>query len=217
MTPDQIDCLELDPAIKKTFDVPQIIQFREQGEAAESRFQEVRAEIRTSKDVHLNFVPFPNAQEGVRRLNEEFGGVHYYTVRPREVINPTVQWLESQGFPSPQEVVICTSARDKVFKMVRDWTLARGDSGVNVMTDERRVVVVDDNFAAMIFEAEKLAARYSVMRRALSGLTVVVFGIDEKEKEIVLEENMLSDYVRSHALSSWDPAAVEDLIGKLKK
>lgn len=219
MTQKELDALDPEITFRKTFDVPQIKQFREKGEDAERRFQEVRGGIRLSKEVHSNFSALPDSQQGVKKLHEEFGSLYYYTGRTREVINPTTSWLESQDFPRPQEVIICASARDKIFKVLRDWILTRGDSGINYLTDDRRVVVIDDNFSALISEAEKLWARYSVMRRAMSGLVLVCFGVNEEQKAEILDENFLSEHVpvRTFALQSWSSQHVKELIGKLKK
>lgn len=209
MTQEEIDGLEQNPEIKKTFDVPQIIALRAQGEDAEIRFQEVRASIRTSDDVHRNLTPIPGSQEGVEMIREVYGDVRYYSVRPKEVENPTRWWLTEHNFPNPGNLVICTSPQDKMFKILRDHVLKRGDSGVNV-PENTTAVLWDDSYKELIAAAGRLAEQYSVIRRALGGLVVVGFGADVNTQHGEPKVRVINQ-------PRWGSLQVSQTIGALKR
>ena len=164
MTVKQIN--EADKKYKKTFDVPQIIRYRQQNPQAEQNFQAVRNKIRTSKQVHLDFSPLPQAIDGINSLLKygfKFGG--YYSVRPPTVFSTTKRWLKQHNFPNPNNVTICQDPQDKLSKILSDWQLFNG-----------KIVLIDDG-AAELFSLINTQPKFKQLKKSL---ILVNFGSKQK-------------------------------------
>lgn len=183
-----------------TFGVPEIINYRQQGEAAEVKFQAVRREIRTSPEVHLAFQALPGSVEGVQELLE-VGDVSYYTVRPHEVDGATKEWLAQQGFPNPNEVVICDSPTDKLTRILTDKILSKPEA------ERGPVILVDDRYAELAEAAQQL--QDPELKGALRNLVLVGFTLTN---EALREGSFYPETgLRTLALPSWQKPDVEAL------
>lgn len=206
MTPD--DILAADRTFLKTFDVPQIAGFRTSGTDSERRFQEVRATIRTSNQVHMDLTTLPGAQEGVVQLLQDqsiiFGG--YYTVRPREIEGTTKKWLVEHGFPLPNSVTICENHLDKLTRILNDHILNRSQN-------TGKVVLIDDSEKGLIEAAQQLVNSDQNMVDPMRQLVVVGFGLPA---DTLLEGTIRPDIgLHVMRLPSWQPDEVDDLRARL--
>lgn len=213
MTPDQINEADLHHA--KTFDVPQIKEYRERGRVEESLFQEVRNAIRTSPEVHLNCSPLPFATEAVRFLTADktiaFKG--YYTIRPKEVRNATQKWLKKNNFPQPNRTIICDTHEDKLKKIILDSLFYGHKSQLN----NTKVVVIDDSFKQLIEAASNLVDKSKTWKSLVKSVVIVGFGINQANKHKLLEGVIYPDLgLQTLSLPSWEQSNVEQLISTLK-
>ena len=205
------DAIAQTASYPRTFDVPQILKFRNQVTAdgqpdevrtkkAERIFQKVRAEIRTSPEVHLAFQALPGSVEGVRQLLE-IGGVSYYTVRPHEVNGATKEWLAQQGFPNPEEVVICDSPADKLTRILNDRILSKPEA------ERGPVILIDDRYEELAEAAQQL--QDPELKGALRNLVLVGFTLTN---EALWQGSFYPGTgLRTLALPSWQRPDVEAL------
>lgn len=205
MTPEEIRQTDNFP---KTFDVPQIIEFRGKGERQEEEFQRVRSEIRTSEPVHLALTELPGSVDGVLNLlnggsQVVFGG--YYSVRPTEIENATKQWLKMKNFPNPENVTICNDPKDKLTRIINNHL------GINANGDT--VILIDDSLRDLTEAAKTIVGEDPNKRKAMERLIVVGFGQTES-KRVELEGSFHPQTgLRTLALPSWHT----DNISGLKK
>jgi hypothetical protein len=200
MAADEIDAL--DGQFGKTFDVPQIQKYRDVNEEG---FQQVRSEIRTSKQVHLDFKTLPGSIKGALALVQT-ASVSYYSVRPIEVEVATKEWLKKHGFPNPEEVVICDSHEDKLRKIAADH-LAK--------EPEKTVLLIDDSFKQLADAAGKITDEEPEMKVQFSRLVLVGFGVDHHG--IQLEEIFyLKSGIRTIALPSWESEHLKRLTNEIQ-
>lgn len=210
---------------KKTFDVPQVIGFRGQGEKAEKRFQEVRAEIRTSHGVHLAFNELPFSVEGARRLLSDvqdpeeqrlvFGG--YYTVRPNELEATTQEWLAQRKFPFPEHVVICKDHADKLGRIFQDYMQPRTQEEGKTANTPTTVVLVDDSIKELAEAAKRMVAENPDMKGFMERLVLVGFGQMESQTAEVEGTFYPATGLRTLALPSWESQHVSHLRKTLKE
>jgi hypothetical protein len=88
----------------------------------------------------LSMLPLQDAVTGVSKL-ASICEICYYTARyspivaqQQEIASATKQWLERQGFPSPDNVVFCESVADKLIKLA-DYVEA--SSQATILIDDR--------------------------------------------------------------------------------
>jgi len=207
MTDTQVAATETYP---KTFDVPQILKWRAQGETAERIFQEARAEIRTSDKVHLDFNELPGSVAGAMAL-AVLGDVSYYTVRTPQVERTTKDWLNNKGFPNPEVVVICSDPKDKLRKVIADKLIPSYDiSGDEMPT----VIIVDDSFAQLVKAADEIVTEDPTMRQHVERIILVGFGLPREEIQLRGEFYPKSG-LRTLALPDWQRENVDNLISTL--
>lgn len=180
----------------KTFDVPQIIKARSEDEP---RFQEARAEVRNSPEMHLALTELPFSSDQVRALldNRECIQGGYYTVRPTEVEEATKQWLKNKDFPDSERVLICKDPKDKLEKILVDH-VPDGDG-------EASVILIDDSLPDLEVAARELVAERPELRGKFAQLVVVGFG-HEREGSIDFVSGL-----RTFTLPSWESEHVERL------
>jgi len=206
MSPTEI--LEADSKYALTFDVPQIQNVRQINEEG---FQRIRAQIRTSPEVHLNLTPIAGSQAGVETISNSFIHAGYYTVRPAEVEQASHQWLRTNNFPEPDKVVICETPLDKLRKILHDHILTDDFQLKNDMTN---VILIDDGLPKLIEAAKILTKEDERYKLGLQRLIIVGFG---NQKEKALEGTIIPDInLRALRLSSWDTNEVSGLIARLK-
>lgn len=203
MTQERIQACETYP---KTFDVPELARFQEKGTPENARFEEVRAMIRTSSEVHLALTPIESSINGSRRLvteGAEFAG--YYTFRPSELRDCTPQWLKEKGFHNPGKVVMCTATRDKWPLLIKHYLAGDG------LDNSTQVVLVDDSVKELTQYAGEIALEEE-SREALRCLTLVGFG--RNAAEFVAKEGEgfeRQTNMRLLALPSWSDGDVDRL------
>lgn len=199
MTADQIR--ESD-GYAKTFDVPQIVSFRNGGNGAEeAMFQQVRSEIRTSSEVHLDLRELPGSVDGARSL-VGLGDISYYTVRPPEVEDATKQWLANKGFPDPEHVVICSSPKDKLERIIADKLVGQENDG-----ELPTVVLIDDSYKQLAEAATEIVQTDPDMRKYMERIVLVGFGLQSPTAEMEGSFYPQSG-LRTIALPSWEQAGV---------
>lgn len=154
--------------------------------------------------VYDDFVPLPNSKDGVNALSKvaKFGG--YYTVRPPELKQQGTNWLTRYQFPDPENVHICVNHEDKVRQILNDFLLNQDD------TNNRNVVLIDDNLDPLLTAAEKLVAQDPPLKQATEKLILVGFG---KNHQDMLQGGVhLSTGIRTFSLASWEAQNTRDLI-----
>ena len=119
--------------------------------------------------VYDSFAPLPFASEGVSTLADAFQFGAYYTVRPYQLLDQAVEWLQRYKFPHPRRVHICKNNRDKVDQIICHQLLSAEQS-------HNGAVIVDDHGEALIRELERLVAEEPEWRFAAERLLVVQFG-----------------------------------------
>lgn len=199
----------------KTFDVPQIQEYRRQSKEADLQFERVRTEIRTSPEVHKNFDLIDNAQEGVDLLTNsgDFLLKGYYTVRPKELKGDTIQWLRKNQLPHPERVVICTSHEDKLRKTKRDVFLQER----NRLFKNTNLVLIDDSLKQLAEAACLLAEKNPVARELIKRTIIVGFNIDEENKNRLLKGVIYPGLdFQTLSLPSWERSNVEELVRALQ-
>lgn len=185
-----------------TLVVPQILNFIAQGESAKTLFESVRREIRTSREVHLGFIPIQDSQNGVKQLlhNGEMGG--YYTVRPFEIEGTTKEWLKKERFPKPGKVIICSDPKTKLQLIVQQLIVPG--------RPDKQVVLIDDGLDKLVTAAQELAANQGDYKRLFERLVIVGFG--------QFEGGTIYPDIGLHikTLPSWHRSNVNGLIQQLK-
>lgn len=163
MTADRILACE---SYGKTFDVEEIKAFRKIGE---DDFQRVREEIRTSHEVHMNLTAIPWSVEGVRRLRVAQGAefVGYRSVRPSELekSRTTQQWLDLNGYPDPENTVICDTPKHKLDLILDEQKKNVGEA-----------VLFDDSIKDLVPGLIELVEEQPMRRNLAERLVLVGFG-----------------------------------------
>jgi hypothetical protein len=188
-------------AYRKTFDVPQIIEYRAKNEDG---FQEARDNVRKSLKSNMEFAVNPGAVEGVQRLaSVSPKKIGYATVRPyvSGMERVTKQWLRESGFPEYESVEICENPTDKLVKVITAAGHAR-----------LPVVLVDDNMGG---KDGLLKAATDFPPSELQKLTLVGYGMDTQTAQSLREESGLTANVEVIGLKSWQASLVSGLIGQL--
>lgn len=195
-----IESVEKTEKYGKTFDVPEIINWRAGGAEAEQKFQEARTYIRSSKDVHLNFPAVSEASEGIKTLirHTEFKG--YFTVRPPEIETATKEWLENHNFPNKEKVIICSNPEDKLLKLIP------------YCTDTKQVVLIDDGAKELVSAAKLLAEKQPELKTDFKNLIIVGFRIKKEDAKKLEGEIYPGLGLRVLTLPSWQKPEVENLI-----
>ncbi|MEP7166681.1 MAG: hypothetical protein ABI758_01730 [Candidatus Woesebacteria bacterium] len=198
----EAEILEASQTYAKTFDVPQIIDYRKENE---EKFQNERAYLRTSPDLHRALAPIDGAKAGIDMLSAYASDIRYYSVRPQEVTEATTDWLHVHAFISAAELVICVSPKDKLERVVEIAT-KKGT----------QVVLIDDSLKDLLNAAVELAAEASPLVNDFSQLTLVGFGYDDPAVQELLANRGESIGIEVCALPSWETGAVMGLIAKLQ-
>lgn len=108
----------------------------------------------------------PGAKAGVEQL-AQLGELAYATVRAPDVEAITKAWLASQGFPSPDQVLMCQSMAHKLLAL-------SAFSGP--------LILVDDRWRKALEVWPRLVDHDSEMAQDLAArLTLVAFGANESE------------------------------------
>lgn len=186
---------------KKTFDVPQIKEYRRTNELD---FQKAREDVRASLKSNMEFAVNPGAVEGVEKLaSVSPKRIGYDTVRPDVpgMLDATKKWLARNYFPQAEMTEICEDPADKIAKVLYD---ARENS--------LPVVLVDDNMKG---DDGLLKTAASFPSRDLRKLTLVGYGINTQTAQSMREESGLNADVQVLGLESWQASLVEGLIGQL--
>ena len=203
---------------RKTFDVPEIIGYRnpEDGslqEEREANFQAVRAEIRTSPEVHLDLQTLPGSRDGVETLLTTLAEVQdlsYYTVRPHEVEGATKEWLAKHNYPNPEQVVICDTPEDKLRRIIKDLVLSKPEE------ERGSVLLVDDSLKDLLIAVdaiknEKKQENEPDYKAGLKHIVLVGFGNTEH-----LEGTFYPDSgLRVLSLPSWEEQHVADMAARI--
>lgn len=162
---------------KKTFDVPQIIEFRKRSPEAETEFQRVRASIRISVPVHAGFTMVPFADQAMHYLAQEYDqGLAHYTVRKEEVEKTTKEWLKKNNLPNSESVVICENPKDKIIKII-----------VDAKSKNKKPILFDDSISDLVKACEELANDAKFMNEfgeVFEHLVIVGFGFDNVDQFI---------------------------------
>lgn len=203
MTPEQIS---ESASYKKTFDVPQIKNYRSSGLDYETAFQNAREFIRTSEEVHLNLEKIPGADEGVKQFHDIFGGIDYYTVRPKQVETATKQWLNKNGFVHPENVVICDTPEDKLRK-ITEKLKSEDDHGL--------AFLVDDSVKDLSEAAKKIVIEDPNSREQIERVVLIGFGLSEN---ILIESAIYPQTgLRTIALPSWRKPHIDESLTTIAK
>jgi len=197
---------------RKTFDVPEIMGYRDPEdpslrEKQEAAFQEARAKIRTSPEVHLDLQTLPGSRDGVETLLTTLAEVQdlsYYTVRPHEVKDATQDWLKKHNYPNPENVVICDSPEDKLKRIITNLVLSKPEE------ERGSVLLVDDSLKDLNMAAEKIAndPEYS---DGLKYIVLIGFGNTEHVEGTFYPSTGL----RVLSLPSWDQQSIEDVVARI--
>lgn len=158
--------------------------------------------------VYDDFVPLPNSREGVNALTQvaTFGG--YYTVRPTELKQQGTNWLNRYNFPDAENIHTCVNHEDKVRQILNDFLLKKDD------TNNRSVVLIDDNLDPLLTAAEKLVVQDPSLKQATEKLILVGFG--SKHKDMLQGGVHLATGIRTFSLASWENQNTRDLILNLQ-
>lgn len=196
----------------KTFDVPEIIGYRNPEDATlteerEANFQATRAEIRTSPEVHLDLQSLPGSKAGVETLLTTLAQVQdvsYYTVRPTEVEEATKEWLRRHDYPNPEQVVICSSPEDKLRKIIEHqvFFLAEEDRGP--------VILVDDSLKELL-QAADVVGQDAAYREGLKYIVLIGFGDTQHLEGTFYPTTGL----RVLSLPSWKQQHLEDVVARI--
>ncbi|HLB60631.1 MAG TPA: hypothetical protein VJL83_03420 [Patescibacteria group bacterium] len=200
----------------KTFDVPAIINYRSQGHEAERRFQESRARVRTSREVHRNLTPIPGSFEFARAIADQadshmyplasvmqFGG--YYSVRPHELEGITLEWLLMNNAPHAEETTLCDSPKDKLEKIFLHWKKPDSDGDLPLF------VLTDDSFIDLAKAAERLVEYdYEIYKPLTQRLVIVAYG-----KKLLESAYHPITGIRTLSLPTFDASDVNTLKEKL--
>lgn len=186
---------------KKTFDVPQIMEYRAKNE---DDFQKARDNVRKSLKSNMEFSVNPGAVEGVHRLaSVSPKKIGYATVRPyvQGMERVTKQWLRESGFPESERIEICENPIDKLVKVITTSGHA-----------QLPVVLVDDNMGG---KDGLLKAATGFPPSELQKLTLVGYGMNTHTAQSLREESGLTANIEVLGLESWQSSLVEGLIGQL--
>lgn len=197
---------------KKTFDVPEIMGYRNPEDSSlqeerEASFQAVRAEIRTSPEVHLDLQTLPGSRDGVETLIQTLAKVQdvaYYTVRPHEVAGATKEWLAKHNYPHAENVVICDSPEDKLKRIITDLVLSEPEEA------RGSVLLVDDSLKDLL-SAATVIEQDPGYREGLKHIVLVGFGNTEHLEGTFYPQTGL----RVLSLPSWEQQHVGDLVAKI--
>lgn len=105
-----------------------------------------RQRARMTPDVVLSYEPLDYAREALGLLAQR-GEITYYTVRAACVEEATHTWLQTNGFPFPQKVILCRSV---LHKLVQLYTQER--------ETDRKIVLIDDRYQQIITDVARLTA-----------------------------------------------------------
>lgn len=204
---------------KKTFDIPQIISFRNESDENERRFQEVRNAIRTSRALHRKLSRIKGSDNGVKYLDSYGTRAGYFTVRPAEIEGASQDWLERHGFPDHENVVICDNHRDKISKILAE----NNDSEKGV-----KKVLIDDSVKGLTQAIIELGETQS-----LEDFVLVGFGLSPKELKDQVSQGIIEampdtrtddpiKFIKEQfgalilPLESWETEKVDHLINRLQ-
>ena len=174
---------------RKTFDVPQIIEYRIKNE---DRFQSVRKELLTSKQVNMDLLPIDGSVEAIQLLLSTYAHVGYYTVRPSNMLDVTKTWLANHRFPNAQATHITRDHADKIQTVNVDGT-----------SKDVQPVLIDDSFKDLL--------EVALFQNILNDLKLVGFGISPNEVKNL--SNLTNKNIRSqlYGLSDWSLKSVENM------
>ncbi len=108
--------------------------------------EQSRQRARMTPEVVLSYEPIDYAREALILLAQR-GEITYYTVRAACVEEATRTWLQTNGFPFPQKVVLCRSV---LHKLVQLYFQER--------ETDRKIVLIDDRYQQIITDIARLAA-----------------------------------------------------------
>jgi len=145
-------------------------------------------------------LPFPHAIEAVTKL-ASIAPVAYYTARyspssaerSQVMAQATEQWLATQGFPHPHNVIYCSGVSDKLAKIAQLIDRA-----------PQPVILIDDHFIKLLKALEEFE-NLEILRRHL---IIVAFKAASLPQEC--------HGMRVYALQSWGDA-VRALLAWLRK
>lgn len=174
---------------RKTFDVPQIIEYRAKHE---DRFQAVRKEVLKSKQVNMDLLPIEGSVDAINLLLSTYAHLGYYTVRPPEMLDVTKEWLSNNRFPSSQETYITKDHADKIRTV--------SSAGKAMESDP---VLIDDSFKDLLEAA--------VFHNLLNQLRLVAFGMSAQESRTAAASKDSSLSANVHGMEDWSKDSVDEL------
>jgi len=185
---------------RKTFDVPQIIQYRAVHEDA---FQQVRSQIRASEQVNSDFELIPGVLPAMGMLVQACMRLEYFTVRPMETKPVTMSWLRKMGLPNSQTVHISRDHRNKL-QQIHDAT------SIN-----ESAILIDDSIEPLVQELAKI--RGSEGRSLRQRLGLVGFGEIDHQNQTEIKEFAEAYAVRVSFLPRWDLLLLREILRNNKK
>lgn len=185
---------------RKTFDVPQIIAYRQNNE---SHFQLVRSQIRVSEQVNSDFELMPGAVPALGLLCQAFSRVEYFTVRPEEAKPSTVAWLKAKGLPNSAMVHISRDHRHKLEQVYAATSIL--DS----------VLLIDDSIEPLVQELAGIPGREGRELRERLGL--VGFGEIDAKNQTEIRHYAQAYAVYVSFLPRWDLHILREVLKQNKK
>lgn len=183
------EIMQANSTFRKTFDVPQIIDFRARHE---DRFQAARKDILKSKQVNAELLPIDGSAEAVTLLLSTYAHLGYYTVRPPEMLEVTKSWLANHRFPNVEETFITQDHADKIRTV--------NSAGEALESDP---VLIDDSFKDLL--------EVAVFQNILERLKLVGFGMSKAEARTIASSKDRSLASQVSGISDWRQDSVNEL------
>lgn len=172
---------------------PAMVEYARRSVEADLQMRKVREEIRSSDSVQLALHELPGSVRGVKNL-AQLGNVSYYTRRPQAVEQASKQWLANKGFPSAEQVVMCSTSADKLERIIADKLLPYEGKELP------QVVIVDDSYQQLAFVAGVMVHKNPEMKKYMERIVLVGFGLQPEFEGAFYPESGL----RTIALPSWN-------------
>lgn len=188
------EIMQANELYRKTFDVPQIIEYRERHE---DRFQAARKDILQSQQVNAELLPIDGSAEAINLLLSTYAHLGYYTVRPPQMLGVTKSWLANHRFPNAEETFITKDHADKIRTV--------NSAGKALESDP---VLIDDSFKDLL--------EVAFFQNILERLKLVGFGLSENETRTLAASKDFSIASQVYGISDWRQDSVEDLKGFIR-
>ena len=150
MSPEEID--EAGKIYPHTFKVPQIKKYKEENK---TEFQAARNKILVSETVNKEFALIAGADSALFFLLATYSKLlTYYTVRPSEIKDLTIEWLDEKHLPHPENVVMCLDPKDKIKKIL-----------IDAKYTNTKPILFDDGLEKLVVACEQLASDFELMEK----------------------------------------------------